>query len=289
MQQPHEEAGPIYAKVEARIHCCFRPQAASARRAGPLLVVEQSSDAVADRTGHPRCWNRTRQSRSSRPLMPARAAMRVSTGTRPGTCSSPKARISAPSMVRLRSGALLSRENRSERLLGSCKRQPRPPAECDPAGEDPRHRDATRSLVRGGATGRSPCAEHDRQASGLRRLCFCGSGLSISLRSSRLADAAGPDAPGGGGPLLQVGVTSTGPAVASRAAAADSRPRPASRDGPTRGGDLTQMDNPFAAMRAGRFAGPAGDRKRLSCPGHWESRRSAARSSPAVRHRGPTA
>jgi hypothetical protein len=131
--------------------------------------------------------------------------------------------------------------------------------------------------------------EHDRQASGLRRLCSCGSGLSISLRSSRLADAAGPDAPGGGGPLLQVGVTSTGPAVASRAAAADSRPRPASRDGPTRGGDLTQMDNPFAAMRAGRFAGPAGDRKRLSCPGHWESRRSAARSWPAVRHRGPTA
>ncbi len=40
--------------------------------------------------------------------------------------------------------------------------------------------------MRGGATGRSPCAEHDRQASGLRRWCFCGNeGRPIRRPSGR--------------------------------------------------------------------------------------------------------
>jgi hypothetical protein len=81
----------------------------------------------------------------------------------------------------------------------------------------PRYVFATRALVRGGATGRSPCARN-----------------TIARRPDCVAGA-------------------------------------------------------FAAMRAGRFAGPAGDRKQLSCRGLGDSRRSAARSSPAVRHGGPAA
>ena len=97
--------------------------------------------------------------------MPVLTVKRVAADPGGHPCSSPKVRISAPSMVRLRSAALLSRERRSERLLGSCKRRPRASGGMrSSAGEDPRHRNATRAIVPAPLTGRSQRAESDHAA-----------------------------------------------------------------------------------------------------------------------------